>query len=41
MDRAIENSTSLTAPQIAEASLKIAGDNCIYTNQNLTLEVVE
>ncbi|HTH13662.1 MAG TPA: ATP-dependent protease subunit HslV [Spirochaetia bacterium] len=39
--RAFLASSSLSAHEIAEASLKIAGDICIYTNHNLTLEVVE
>jgi ATP-dependent HslUV protease subunit HslV len=31
----------LSAPEIAERSLKIAGDICIYTNSQITLEVLE
>jgi ATP-dependent HslUV protease subunit HslV len=30
--------SSLSAPEIAERSLKIAGDICIYTNGRITLE---
>jgi ATP-dependent HslUV protease subunit HslV len=30
--------TSLSARQIAEEAMKIAGRMCIYTNENLTLE---
>jgi ATP-dependent HslUV protease subunit HslV len=30
----------LSAPEIIEKSLKIAGDICIYTNHHLTLEVL-
>ncbi len=33
----IEN-TELSAREIAEKALRIAGDICIYTNQNLTIE---
>ena len=33
----IEN-TSMTAREIVEAGLKIAGDICVYTNQTLTIE---
>jgi ATP-dependent HslUV protease subunit HslV len=32
---------TMTAPEIAERSLKIAGDICIYTNGQITLEVLE
>jgi ATP-dependent HslUV protease subunit HslV len=39
--RAFLQSSSLSAPEIAQAALKIAGDICIYTNGNLTLEVIE
>ncbi|NUQ82807.1 MAG: ATP-dependent protease subunit HslV [Bacteroidetes bacterium] len=34
---ALSKHTSLTARQIAEESLKIAGDICIYTNTTITL----
>jgi ATP-dependent HslUV protease subunit HslV len=36
--RALIENTELTAREIAEKSLKIAGDICIYTNQNFTIE---
>lgn len=39
--RAFLMSSALGAPDIARQSLQIAGDICIYTNQNLTLEVIE
>jgi ATP-dependent HslUV protease subunit HslV len=34
------DNTDLTAAEIVEKSLKIAGDICIYTNHHLTLEVM-
>jgi len=39
--RAFLASSNLTAAEVAQESLKIAGDICIYTNHNLTLEVTE
>jgi ATP-dependent HslUV protease subunit HslV len=36
--RALVENTSLTAREIAEKSLKIAGQICIYTNDQLTIE---
>ena len=36
--RALANHSSLTARQIAEESMRIAADICIYTNANLTIE---
>ena len=36
--RALMANTDLSARKIAEASMKIAGDICIYTNQNVTVE---
>jgi ATP-dependent HslUV protease, peptidase subunit HslV len=36
--RALMNHSSLTARQIAEESMRIAADICIYTNANLTIE---
>jgi ATP-dependent HslUV protease subunit HslV len=36
--KALMENTELSAREIAEKSLKIAGDICIYTNQNLTIE---
>lgn len=38
--RALVDNTDLTARQIVEKSLHIAGDICIYTNRNLTLEEI-
>jgi ATP-dependent HslUV protease, peptidase subunit HslV len=36
--RALLVHSTLTAPQVVRASLEIAGDLCIYTNRNLTVE---
>jgi ATP-dependent HslUV protease, peptidase subunit HslV len=36
--KALMENTELSAREIAEKSLLIAGDICIYTNQNLTVE---
>lgn len=36
--RALFDNTDLPAREIVEKSLMIAGDICIYTNQNLTIE---
>jgi ATP-dependent HslUV protease subunit HslV len=36
--RALLENTQLSAMEIAEKSMKIAGDICIYTNQNFTIE---
>src|SRR5215469_4801124 len=36
--RALMENTDLSARDIAEKSMKIAGDICIYTNQNFTIE---
>lgn len=36
--RALLRHTDLGARQIAEAALKIAGELCVYTNQQLTIE---
>jgi ATP-dependent HslUV protease subunit HslV len=33
--------TDLTAPEIVKRALEIAGDLCIYTNQNHTIEVLD
>jgi ATP-dependent HslUV protease subunit HslV len=38
--RALARHSSLDARQIAEEAMKIAGDICIYTNGNLTVEEV-
>jgi ATP-dependent HslUV protease, peptidase subunit HslV len=39
--RALLENTSLAARDVVEKSLLIAGDLCIYTNQNLIIEVLE
>ncbi|EKD50413.1 MAG: ATP-dependent protease peptidase subunit [uncultured bacterium] len=39
--RALMTHTKLSVKQIAEESMKIAGDICIYTNHNITLESIE
>ena len=36
--RALLRHTTLDARQIAEASLEVAGEICIYTNKNITVE---
>jgi ATP-dependent HslUV protease subunit HslV len=36
--RALMENTDLSAREIVEKGLRIAGDICIYTNQNLTIE---
>jgi ATP-dependent HslUV protease subunit HslV len=36
--RALARNTDLSARQIAEAAMKIAGEICIYSNQNLVIE---
>ena len=36
--RALLNNTELSAREIVENGLKIAGDVCVYTNQNTTIE---
>jgi ATP-dependent HslUV protease, peptidase subunit HslV len=38
---ALLHNTSLSAREIVEKSLHIAGDICIYTNQNLTIETLD
>ena len=38
--RALMENTNLDAREIAEKSMKIAGDMCVYTNHNLTIEEV-
>ncbi len=38
--RALYRTTSLSAKDIVETSMKIAGEICIYTNQSLTVEEV-
>ncbi|HZI83953.1 MAG TPA: ATP-dependent protease subunit HslV [Casimicrobiaceae bacterium] len=39
--RALLEHTSLSAPDIVKQALTIAGDLCIYTNQNHVIEVLE
>ncbi len=39
--QALVESTDLSASEIVRRSMKIAGDICIYTNHNLTLEVID
>ena len=36
--RALMDNTKLSAKEIVEKSLRIAGDICVYTNRNLTIE---
>ena len=38
--RALLKHTNLSATEIAEESLKIAGEICIYTNTNITIEEI-
>jgi len=38
--RALFDNTELSAREVVEKSLNIAGDICIYTNQNLTIEEI-
>ena len=38
--RALMKHTSLSAKEVAEESLKIAGDICIYTNSDIILEEI-
>jgi ATP-dependent HslUV protease subunit HslV len=38
---ALLNNTELSAQEIAEKSLTIAGDICVYTNQNQTIETLD
>ncbi len=39
--RALFDNTELSAREVVEKSLNIAGDICIYTNQNLTVEEIK
>jgi ATP-dependent HslUV protease subunit HslV len=39
--KALLQHSPLTAKQITEAALKIAGDICIYTNTNVRVETIE
>ncbi|QLB13818.1 ATP-dependent HslUV protease subunit HslV [Bisgaardia hudsonensis] len=38
--RALVDNTELSAKEIVEKSLKIAGDICVFTNTNFTIEVL-
>ena len=39
--RALVEHTTMDAETVAREALKIAGDLCIYTNQNVTVEVIK
>jgi ATP-dependent HslUV protease subunit HslV len=39
--RALLENTTLTAREVAEKSMKIAGEICIYTNDRITIEELE
>ena len=39
--RALAEHTTMDAEAVAREALKIAGDLCIYTNQNVTFEVIK
>ena len=39
--RALAKHTTMDAEAVAREALKIAGDLCIYTNQNVTVEVIK
>lgn len=39
--RALAEHTTMDAEVVAREALKIAGDLCIYTNQNVTVEVIK
>ena len=39
--RALSDHTKMSAVEIASESLKIAGEICVYTNQNITVEVLK
>lgn len=38
--RALVDHTNMSAEEIVRASMKIAGDICVFTNHNLTIEVI-
>ena len=38
--RALKNNTKLSAKEIAEKSLKIASEICVFTNDNITIETI-
>ena len=39
--RALLDNSELSAREIVEKSLNIAADICVYTNHNLTIEVLD
>lgn len=39
--RALYKNTDMSAPDIAKESLKIASEICVYTNDHITVEVIE
>lgn len=39
--RALTENTDLSAREVVEKAMKIAGDICIYTNHHLTLEAID
>jgi ATP-dependent HslUV protease subunit HslV len=39
--KALSRHTDMPPAQLAEEAMKIAGDICIYTNQNITVEAIE
>ncbi len=39
--RALMQNTEMSAPEIAKASLKIASELCVFTNDNIVVEVIE
>ncbi|MEE4246524.1 MAG: ATP-dependent protease subunit HslV [Kangiellaceae bacterium] len=39
--KALLENTEMSAEEIVRASMKIAGDICVYTNQNLRIEVLD
>ena len=38
--KALKSNTDLSAPEVAEKALRIAGDICVFTNGNITVEEV-
>ena len=39
--RALEENTELSAAEVVEKALTIAGDICVYTNHQQTIEVLD
>jgi len=39
--RAMLDNSDLTAEEIARKAMKIAADLCVYTNHNVTVEIIE